>query len=102
MATFSRRSPPSWQKGAKAIDELPGVILAVADRQDNGVPLVALDAFQVLHEESFRLPLYEQQLQSRVLLARPVEGHFDPPGMLYAHGDDTKRLVWPFLHVLPH
>jgi hypothetical protein len=99
-ATLRRRSPPSVQQRPEPVDEVAAVILAVADRQDDRVALIALDAFQVLDEEPLVPALVEEpgELLSEpgVLAEAVAEPFLDPVPVLDAHRDHAQRLAGPF------
>ena len=59
-ATLRRRSPPSLQERAEPVEQPAVGVLAVADREDDRVAFVALDALQVLDEEPLLARLVEE------------------------------------------
>jgi hypothetical protein len=65
-------------------------VLAVPDRQDDRVPLVALHPLQVLHEERLGLVLGEESLKARVCCQRTAQSRIDTIGVLDAERDDAE------------
>jgi len=69
-------------------------MLAVANGQDDRVPLVALDAFQVLDEEGFGRIVGEEHLDVRLdRFERRAQRQIDPFGVPDAERDDAQRLL---------
>ena len=92
IATLRRRSPPSMLSGPKRWSTRPCGRLAVADREDDRVALVALHALEVLDEEPLVRGVVEERRRA------PARGQarrtrlLDPVGVRDAERDDAERL----------
>lgn len=75
--------------------ELPRVVFAKADREEDGIALVALHVFEVLDEELFPTVLGEMMLDVRVLMPFPLEQVVDERTLLLIEGHDADR-AWSF------
>jgi len=76
-------------------------VLAVADGQDDRVPLVALHPLQVLDEEGLRHVVGEERLDPGVNVAqRLAQGQVDALGVLHAERDHPQGLRRPGARVL--
>jgi hypothetical protein len=89
---------------AEAVQHPAVGVLAVADRQDDGVALVALDSLQVLDEERLRPSaslgaVLEEFVEVRARQADLPQSLDDPVGVLDAHGDHPEAFVGPRLGV---
>src|SRR5207245_3272405 len=85
------------QKRAEAIRQVATAVLAVADREDDGVARVTLDALEVLDEEALFLVFGEEVTQFVVkfrVLTQPLDpALLDPVRVPYPHRDHTEGLV---------
>src|SRR5688500_2998002 len=92
------------EERAEAVDQPTCSILPVADREDDRVTLITLDALEVLDEEgllSFAVVLgVEEFVELGLLLANLIEPGLDATLMAHAHRDNAKRLVRPHAGVL--
>ena len=85
------------QKGPETVGQVAARVLAVADRQDDGVAFVPLDTLEVLDEEPLFLllikELRELRLELRVFTEALEPTLVDPVRVLDPHRDDTEGLV---------
>ena len=95
IATLRRRWPPSCRSGSESVGQPAVRGLAVADGEDDGIALVALHAFEVLHEELLGAVSSKKSCEFGALAERSTQSHVDPVGVLDAHGDDAERFLGP-------
>src|SRR4051794_17691735 len=77
------------QERSEAVWEVAALVLAITDREDDRVALVALDALEVLDEETLLARLVEEladlRLELRVGVQALAQTFLDPVGMLDTH-----------------
>ena len=64
--------------------------LAVADRENDRIPLIALHGLKILDEEAFLSVQGKEVREISTAFQCAIECCLHPVGMLNAHGDDAK------------
>ena len=81
------------QDRTKTHGKISGPILPVRDGDDDHIPLVALDAFEIFNEKSLLPACIEELGQLGAAVQLPIQRALNSVGMLDAHGDYAQRKV---------
>ena len=79
--------------GAEVVAHAAVFGASVADGEDDGVALVALDALEVFDEEGFGVGFAEEFVEFGTVAAGEAQGFGDAVGVGCAEGDDAERFV---------
>jgi hypothetical protein len=86
-----------WTKPER---QIPSSILAITDTDDDRVPFIALDPFQVLDEKPFALIRIKECSQFSTLFECLIESSLDSGHVSNAHGDHAQRNLGSILSML--
>ena len=84
---------PFARDGAETLRHVAALVLAIADRDEDHVPFVALDVLQVLDEEGLVLAFLAECVEFRKLGAHVFQPVPDGVALGHGQGHDAERLV---------